>query len=39
MRKKWYILQTFSGMEYKVRELIEEKAKLYDKENMFGKIL
>lgn len=39
MRKKWYILQTFSGMEYKVKELIEEKAKLYDKENMFGKIL
>ncbi|WGS64125.1 transcription termination/antitermination NusG family protein [Marinitoga aeolica] len=39
MRKKWYILQTFSGMEYKVKELIEEKAKLYEKENMFGKIL
>ncbi|GAB6188537.1 transcription termination/antitermination protein NusG [Marinitoga arctica] len=39
MRKKWYILQTFSGMEYKVKELIEEKAKLYDKEKMIGKIL
>ncbi|KLO22353.1 transcription termination/antitermination NusG family protein [Marinitoga sp. 1155] len=39
MRKKWYILQTFSGMEYKVKELIEEKAKLYEKEKMFGKIL
>ncbi|MBM7558535.1 transcription termination/antitermination NusG family protein [Marinitoga litoralis] len=39
MQKKWYILQTFSGMEYKVKELIEEKAKLYEKEKMFGKIL
>lgn len=39
MRKKWYILQTFSGMEYKVKELIEEKARIYEKEHMFGKIL
>ncbi|AEX86100.1 transcription antiterminator [Marinitoga piezophila KA3] len=39
MRKKWYILQTFSGMENKVKELIEEKARLFEKEKFFGKIL
>ena len=39
MRKEWYVLQAYSGMENKVKEMIQEKAKMHGIQNYFGKIL
>lgn len=39
MRKEWYVLQAYSGMENKVKELIYEKSKMLTIDGYFGKIL
>ncbi|MCP5455723.1 MAG: antitermination protein NusG [Thermotogae bacterium] len=39
MKKEWYVLQAYSGMENKVKELIEEKAKMLSLNSFFGKIV
>lgn len=39
MKKEWYVLQIYSGMENKVKELIEEKAKMTGQSQYFGKIV
>lgn len=39
MKKEWYVLQAFSGMENKVQELIYEKSKVLDIDRYIGKII
>ncbi|MDK2945369.1 transcription termination/antitermination NusG family protein [Geotoga petraea] len=39
MRKEWYVLQAFSGMENKVKELIIEKSKVLDLDRYIGRII
>ncbi len=39
MTKKWYVVHTYSGYENKVKELLEERIKLYKKQEFFGEIL
>jgi len=37
--KSWYVVHTYSGYENKVKELLQERIKLNNKEECFGKIL
>ncbi|MDO7975686.1 KOW motif-containing protein [Oceanotoga sp. DSM 15011] len=39
MRKEWYVLQAYSGMENKVKELLEEKYRMLGFAHFFGKII
>jgi len=39
VKKRWYVLQAFSGFETKVVNSINEQIKLHSMENMFGKIM
>ena len=39
MAKKWYIVHTYSGFEYKVKSALEERIKTDRKEDLFGEIL
>ncbi|HPG48338.1 MAG TPA: DUF4920 domain-containing protein, partial [Petrotogaceae bacterium] len=39
MRKEWYIAQAYSGMENKVKEVIEEKAKMLGLSSLFGRVI
>ncbi len=39
MALKWYIVHTYSGFEEKVKQLLEEKIKLYNLQNKFGDIV
>lgn len=39
MRKEWYVLQVYSGMENKVKETLEERIKSLGYERYFGKII
>lgn len=39
MRKKWYIIQTYSGLEYSVKEAIEAKVKAMGMEHFIGRIV
>ena len=39
MTKKWYVVHTYSGYENKVKEMLEERIKLFNKEEVFGEIL
>ncbi|HET9678502.1 MAG TPA: transcription termination/antitermination protein NusG [Buchnera sp. (in: enterobacteria)] len=39
IKKKWYVLQTFSGFENKVVKSIQEHIKLNKMKNLFGKIM
>lgn len=39
MRKEWYILQVYSGMENKVKETLEERAKNVGENKYFGRII
>ncbi len=39
MRKEWYVLQVYSGMENKVKETLEERIKNLGYEKYFGKII
>ncbi|BGI51277.1 MAG: hypothetical protein BucCj_0330 [Buchnera aphidicola (Ceratovacuna japonica)] len=38
-KKKWYIIQSLSGIENKVAELIKKHIKIHNVQNMFGKIM
>ncbi|CAL4318022.1 transcription termination/antitermination protein NusG [Buchnera aphidicola] len=38
-RKRWYILQTFSGLENRIVEKIKEKIQSSEIRNLFGKIM
>jgi transcriptional antiterminator NusG len=39
MAKKWYVVHTYSGYENRVKMSLEERIKLYSKEDFFGEIL
>lgn len=39
MSKKWYVIQTYSGYENKVREALQQRIKEHNKEADFGEIL
>lgn len=39
MAKKWYVIQTYSGFENRVRESLQQRIKEFGKEAMFGEIL
>ena len=39
MSKKWYVIQTYSGFENKVREALQQRIKEHNKEAIFGEIL
>ena len=37
--KRWYVVHTYSGHENKVKKSLEERIKLYEKEELFGDVL
>jgi transcriptional antiterminator NusG len=39
MRKKWYIVQTYSGLEHSIKESIESKVETFGVGHLVGKIL
>ena len=39
MAKKWYVIQTYSGYENKVRESLQQRIKEHNKEAFFGEVL
>jgi transcription termination/antitermination protein NusG len=39
MAKKWYVIQTYSGYENKVKEALLQRIKEHNKEAAFGEIL
>ncbi|RAM60668.1 antitermination protein NusG, partial [Mesotoga sp. SC_4PWA21] len=39
MRKRWFIIQTYSGLENSIREAIQIKIESFGVSHMFGKIL
>jgi transcription termination/antitermination protein NusG len=39
MGKKWYVIQTYSGFENKVREALQQRIKEHNKDEFFGEIL
>jgi transcriptional antiterminator NusG len=39
MSKKWYVIQTYSGFENKVKASLQERAKQHNMEDKFGEIL
>ena len=39
MAKKWYVVHTYSGYENKVKEMLEERIKAYNMEQLFGDVL
>lgn len=39
MRKRWYVIQTYSGLEYSVKESLETKIKASNYSNLIGRIL
>lgn len=39
MGKKWYVIQTYSGFENKVREALLQRIKEHNKDEFFGEIL
>jgi transcriptional antiterminator NusG len=39
MAKRWYVVNTYSGYENRVKELLQERIKLENKEDLFGEIL
>ena len=39
MAKKWYVIQTYSGYENKVKEALQQRVKEHNKEASFGEIL
>jgi len=39
MSKKWYVIQTYSGFENKVKEALLQRIKEHGKDAMFGEIL
>jgi transcriptional antiterminator NusG len=39
MSKKWYVIQTYSGFENKVREALQQRIKEHNKDEFFGEIL
>jgi transcriptional antiterminator NusG len=39
MAKKWYVIQTYSGYENKVRESLQQRIKEHSKEAFFGEVL
>jgi transcriptional antiterminator NusG len=39
MTKKWYVIQTYSGYENKVKEALQQRVKEHNKEAFFGEIL
>ena len=39
MSKKWYVIQTYSGFENKVREALQQRIKEHNMEERFGEIL
>lgn len=39
MAKKWYVIQTYSGFENKVKEALLQRIKEHGKEASFGEIL
>ena len=39
MAKKWYVIQTYSGYENKVKEALLQRIKEHNKEASFGEVL
>ena len=39
MAKKWYVIQTYSGYENKVKEALQQRIKEHAKEDKFGEVL
>src|SRR5258708_14498826 len=39
MSKKWYVIQTYSGYENKVKAALQERIRQYTMEDKFGEIL
>ena len=39
MAKKWYVIQTYSGYENKVKEALQQRIKEHGKEATFGEVL
>ena len=39
MAKKWYVIQTYSGYENKVKEALLQRIKEHNKEAQFGEVL
>ena len=39
MAKKWYVIQTYSGYENKVKEALLQRIKEHGKEAVFGEVL
>jgi transcription termination/antitermination protein NusG len=39
MTKKWYVINTYSGYENKVKEALQQRVKEHNKEAFFGEIL
>ncbi|WMY97357.1 MAG: transcription termination/antitermination protein NusG [Arsenophonus sp.] len=38
LEKKWYVIQTFSGFEFRVSQNLKERMKLYNLDRFFGEI-
>jgi len=39
MAKKWYVIQTYSGFENRVKDALQQRVKEQNKEAFFGEIL
>ena len=39
MAKKWYVIQTYSGYENKVKDALQQRIKEQHKEAFFGEVL
>ena len=39
MSKKWYVIQTYSGYENKVKEALQQRIKEHNMEPLFGEVL
>lgn len=39
MAKKWYVVHTYSGYEHKVKDILRERVKNNNQEELFGEIL
>jgi transcriptional antiterminator NusG len=39
LKKKWYVIQTYSGLEGKIKESIEKKRDTFGLERLVGRVV